>query len=69
MALVQQRLKGKIKAAFQQDASSDNIDAVADKIADAVIGEIKQLTITYVAGLTTAPGGGPVTGTFQFTLS
>jgi site-specific recombinase len=66
MALVKATLKGEIKTAFTSvmdqadDKRGDALDAVADKLADAVINAIKSQTIT-VAGVITA--GGPATQT------
>lgn len=67
MALNQARLKNKIKAAFQaeQTEQSDHnasLDRISDKIAQAVIEEIKELKINYTSGLVAPSGGGPVTG-------
>jgi capsular polysaccharide biosynthesis protein len=68
-----QQLKAAIKVAL--DAESDvNVDPAqardrtAEAIANAIHAYISQATIIYVAGLTTPPGGGPVTGTFQGNL-
>ncbi|MFB6454436.1 hypothetical protein ACE38W_04125 [Chitinophaga sp. Hz27] len=65
------RLKNKIRAAFneeteEQDASAA-MDRIATKLAQAVIEEIKQVSIQYSTGLT-APNG-PVAGTFNYTIS
>lgn len=64
------QLKAAIKAAL--DAESDvDVDPAqarertAEAIANAIHAYITQATIVYIAGLSTAPGGGPVVGTFQ----
>lgn len=73
MALSKETLKSDIKAAFTgvmnqaDDKREDALDKLADKIADAVITQIKSIQIIYTAGLT-APMG-PVTGQFQYTIS
>jgi ribosome recycling factor len=72
--LVKATIKSSIKKAFKDQAiKKDNpesaLDDLAGKIADAVIDAIKSAQITYTAGLTTAPGGGPVTGMFNYTIS
>lgn len=66
------RLKGKIKDAFEQEQNeeqnaNDSLDRVAEKLATAIIDEIKELTITYNGGLT-APNGA-VAGTFKNTVT
>jgi len=64
MALVKAAIKGDIKSAFEavmnqsDDKRGDALDAVADKLADAVISAIKSQTIT-VSGVITA--GSPTT--------
>lgn len=67
MALNQLRLKTKIKAAFQAEQTEESdynasLDRISDKIAQAVIDEIKDLKINYTTGLIAPNGGGPVTG-------
>ncbi len=72
MALNKNRLKSKIIAAFEaeqteQEDYSASLDRIADKLAQCIIDEIKQLAITYNSGLL-APNGA-VSGTFNATLS
>ncbi|WP_281322152.1 hypothetical protein [Flavobacterium aestivum] len=67
MALNEVRLKNKIKAAFQAEQTEQldhnaSLERISDKIAQAVIEEIKELKITYTSGLIAPSGGGPVTG-------
>ncbi|GAA4198664.1 hypothetical protein GCM10022289_07750 [Pedobacter jeongneungensis] len=72
MALNKNRLKSKIIAAFEAEQTEQedyvaSLDRIADKLAQCMIDEIKQLTITYNSGLL-APNGA-VSGTFNTTLS
>lgn len=60
MALNKDRLKKKLKKAFQNPKTQSNIDAVADEVATAIIEEIKELKLNYTSGLV-APNGA-VTG-------
>lgn len=53
----------------QEEGREDALDKVADKIADAVINAIKSAQITYSAGLVAPAMGGPVTGTFNCTIT
>jgi len=50
MALNKDRLKGEIKKAWMSEAENENaedfLDKVCEKIASAIIEEIKQITIT-----------------------
>lgn len=74
MPLVKATIKLGIKSAFtevmnQEDGREAALDKLADKIADTVVDAIKSVKITYSAGLTAPSGGGPVTGTFNCTLS
>lgn len=67
-------LKNEIKMAFQaeqheQQDYNASIDNIAQKIAQAVVTQIKNAKITYSTGLTTPSGGGPVTGTFTYTIT
>ena len=69
MALDQQRLKTKIRNLldFESDQEGDpeeSRERFADKLATAIVEEIKRANIIYTSGLTSATGG-PVTGTFQ----
>ncbi|MBV8255006.1 MAG: hypothetical protein JO154_20565 [Chitinophaga sp.] len=65
------RLKNKIRAAFSEEKEEKDaaaaMDRIATKLAQAVIEEIKQISIMYNAGLV-APNG-PVSGTFNYTIS
>lgn len=72
MALLQSRLKAKIKAAFEAEQTEQvdhnaSLDRISDKLATAIIEEIKFLKVDYTAGLV-APNG-PVTGTITHTVS
>jgi hypothetical protein len=66
------RLKGKIKAAMvheqtEENNHNDSVDRIAEKLATAIIEEIKEAKINYSSGLT-APNG-PVGGTLNHTIS
>ena len=72
MALVKEVIEAEIKNAYVQvmddtEGREASIDKVAAALADAVMNAIQSITITYVGGL--ASPLGPVTGTFQFTIS
>lgn len=75
MPLVKASIKSEVKNAFtavmnqQGDDRDGALDKVADKLADAIINAIKSQQITYTAGLVAPSMGGPVTGTFGFTIS
>lgn len=64
------RLKNLLIAAFNEGAEHSDSEAardrVADKLATAIVDEIKQLHIVYTTGLT-APNG-PVAGTITHTV-
>lgn len=45
------------------------LDTTCGAIADAIDTYVKAIQITYTSGLTTATGGGPVTGTMVYTIS
>lgn len=67
MALNQIRLKNKIKAALEAEQTEEvdhnaSLDRISDKIAQAIIEEIKQLQINYSTGLIAPSGGGTVAG-------
>lgn len=73
MALSQPRLKNKIKAILEDESLEEtnaelSRDRFADKLATAIIDEIKEAKITYTSGLTSATGGA-VSGTFGGGLS
>ncbi len=66
------RLKNKIKQAFidEQTEETDHnasVDRIAQKLAQAIVDEIKEAKVNYTAGLT-APNGA-VTGTINHTIS
>lgn len=68
MALNIERLKGKIIAVFDEcqketDNPQGSKELLAEKLATAIVEEIKELKITYTSGLT-APNGA-VAGTFN----
>jgi transcriptional regulator NrdR family protein len=72
MPLSKDRLKAKIKAAFkheqtEQKNADDSLERISDKLAQAIIEEIKETTITYISGLTA--GSNTVAGTFKNTIS
>lgn len=74
MALSKDRLKGKIKAAFQAEQTEEtdhnaSLERISDKLAQAIIEEIQLLKIEYTAGLVAPSGGGTVTGTIIHTVS
>jgi len=73
MALVKDRLKAKIIAAFEAEQTETedhnaSLERISDKLAQAIIEEIKFLTINYTAGLIAPPSGGPVTGIITHTV-
>ncbi|KAA6327238.1 hypothetical protein EZS27_023763 [termite gut metagenome] len=71
--LVKETIQSEIKDAFTSvmnqadDKREDALDAVADKIAEAVVNAIKSAQITYSTGLITSMG--PVTGMFNYTIA
>lgn len=72
MALVKETIKAEIEKAYKgvmndTEGREASIEKVSDALADAVMNAIQSITITYVGGLTSPMG--PVTGTFQFTIS
>jgi hypothetical protein len=72
MALNVNRLKGLIKEAFQAEQTEEqdhnaSLDRISEKLAQAIIDEIKQAKIQYQSGLV-APNGA-VTGTITHTIS
>lgn len=73
MPLSAPTLKEAIKAAMIAQRTAADADAAADdfagQLASAIEGFVKSLQITYTAGLAAPPGGGPVTGMFEYTLS
>lgn len=72
MALNTDRLKQTIKAALKYEQTEEvdydaSLDRISEKIAAAVVFEIKSMAITYNNGLF-APNGA-VTGTLNITIS
>jgi hypothetical protein len=72
MALDKTRLKNALKQAYLDMEAADldedqGLDLFCEKLADAVVDEVKQLHINYTSGLT-APGGA-VGGTINHTVS
>lgn len=72
MALNKLRLKGSIKSAFRAEQTEEldheaALDRIAEKLADCIIDEIKELKINYTGGLV-APNGA-VTGAINGTIS
>ncbi len=67
MALDKDRLKNKIKQIMQDMMTRENnsIDEFADRLAQAVVDEVKEASIVYYNGLAAPSGGGAVTGTFN----
>lgn len=68
MSLDKDRLKQKIKEAFEAEQSEEqdanaSLENISDKLAEAIIEEIKELTIVYTSGLV-APNGA-VTGSLE----
>jgi hypothetical protein len=69
------RLAGKIKTALDNQSNDSTKNPAqarqdtANELAQGIIDEIKQLKITYGAGLSTPAGGGAVVGTWTITLS
>jgi len=71
MSLSIQRLKEKIKLAFEAEQTEEedynaSLDRISEKIATACIEEIREAKITYIDGLI-APNG-TVTGTINHTI-
>lgn len=72
MALNKNRLKAEIKAAFtaEQEETTDPLaalDRIAEKLANCIVDEIKELNINYTSGLS-APNG-PVSGNINATIT
>lgn len=66
------RLKGKIKQAFQAEQieeqdHNESLDRISQKLAQAIVDEIKEAKINYTSGLI-APNGA-VSGTINHTIS
>ncbi len=74
MSLSKNRLKVKIIAAFEAEQTEEvdhnaSLERISEALAQAMIDEIKLLTINYTTGLVAPSGGGPVTGTLIYTIS
>jgi hypothetical protein len=72
MALNVDRLKGLIKQAFQAEQTEEedyntSLERISQKLAVAIIDEIKQAKIEYQTGLVSPNGA--VTGTITHTIS
>lgn len=72
--LVKETIKAGIQSAFtevmdQEEGRKEALDKLAGKIAETVIEAVKSAQISYTAGLIAPAMGGPVTGTFQYTIA
>lgn len=69
------QLKESIKTTMLANISSptqgqqDEVEAFALGLSNAIDTYVRGLTITYTSGLIAPSGGGPVTGTFGFSLN
>lgn len=68
-----EELKRDIKSAFKAEQTEEedyeaSLERIAEKIAQAVIKQIKQIKITYTQGLA-SQSGGAVSGVFNYTIS
>lgn len=66
------RLKNKIKLAFQAEQTEQvdhnaSLDRISQKLAQAIVDEIKEAKVNYTAGLVSPIGA--VTGTINHTIS
>ena len=66
------RLKNKIKLAFEAEQTeevdhNESLDRIAQKLAQAIVDEIKEAKVNYTAGLVSPTGA--VTGTINHTIS
>ncbi len=66
------RLKNKIKLAFQAEQTEQvdhnaSLDRISQKLAQAIVEEIKEAKVNYTAGLVSPTGA--VTGTINHTIS
>jgi len=70
MALNKDRLKNSIKQTMQDMMTREqtSIEEFADRLAQAIVDEVKEAAIVYQSGLVAPSGGGPVTGTFNGNL-
>jgi hypothetical protein len=75
MALNTTTLSTALRAAFMANLTSPTagqttqVNNMCDSIAAAILAFVEGATITYTAGLTAPPGGGPVTGVFGCVIS
>ena len=76
MALNKEKLKGDIKKAFEEPMNkrynnnrNGALDKLGELLAEAITKAIKDIGITYTTGLSTLPGGGAVTGTFEYKIN
>lgn len=69
MALNKAQLALEIKSILEdmEQRTEDAKTEFANRLADAIDGYVKQMQITYTAGLSTTTG--PVTGVFNYVLS
>ncbi|WP_160711294.1 hypothetical protein [Chitinophaga solisilvae] len=69
--LDENRLRNTIRAAFNEAEEKNDagaaMDRIAEKLAKAIVAEVRQLKITYTAGLNSTSGG-PVSGIFNYTI-
>lgn len=66
------RLKNKIKLAFEAEQTEEvdhnaSLDRIAQKLAQAIVDEIKEAKVNYTAGLVSPNGA--VTGALNHTIS
>ena len=66
------RLKNKIKLAFQAEQTEQvdhnaSLDRISQKLAQAIVDEIKEAKVNYTAGLVSPTGA--VTGTINHTIT
>ena len=74
MSLNHGRLKGKIvdvldECQNESDNPNTSKNLLADRLAAAMIEEMKQMSISYNSGLVAPSSGGAVTGTLNVTIS
>lgn len=72
MSLDKDRLKAKIKSAFkfeqtEEKNANDSLERISEKLAKAIVEEIKEITITYNGGL--KANSSTVAGIFKNTIS
>lgn len=74
MPLNKDRLKNKLLKIFDEcrkdtGNGDESKEKFADLLADAILEEVQELTITYTTGLIAPSSGGPVTGVLTVKLS